>query len=277
MHHMSVAARLRAFVLTAVTLGAATLLLVPSASAAPIVLDAAGAKTLSNLQQLALAAQGYEATFGRLPSDYRDATGTAILSWRVALLPFLGEATLFGRFDPTRAWDDPTNLPLLSLMPDAFRSPSSPAGSTTSDYAGAVGAGTVFAGGPGPKLADITDGTSNTILFGEAIGSAIPWTRPGDIAVGSCPALGGTGFSSSISGAVPFAFVDGSVGLLADGVSCDTLLAFLVRNDGVVTPTAALVPFVTVVPEPPALALLFMAAAVVMRRRQTPVAAPARL
>jgi hypothetical protein len=89
----------------------------------------------------------------------------------------------------------------------------------------------MFEGGPGPRLIDIADGPSNTILFGEAIGSSIPWTQPGDISVGACPTLGGSGFSSFIAGAVPFAFVDGSVGLLPNAVSCNALRALLVRND----------------------------------------------
>ena len=112
-----------------VILIAVTLFSVPAATAAPIVLDAAGAQTLNNLQALALAAHNYESTFGRFPSDYVDGGGTAILSWRVSLLPFLNQGALFSQFDTTKPWNDAVNLPLLSLMPDVFRSPSSPAGS----------------------------------------------------------------------------------------------------------------------------------------------------
>lgn len=252
----------------AVVLTVVTVVCVGRASAAPIVLNADGAKTLDNLRVLALAAHNYESVYGRFPSDYVDGGGTAILSWRVALLPFVGEAALFGQFDTTRPWNDAVNLPALAMMPDVFRSPGSAAGSTQTDYAGAAGPGTMFPGGPGPRIADVADGTSNTILFGEAIGSAIPWTQPGDIAIGSCPSLGGSGFSSVIPGAVPFAFVDGDVGLFSTGVDCGTLLPFLLRDDGSVIDRSALLPFVAgSVPEPPLPLLMLSVAAVAVWRR----------
>jgi hypothetical protein len=253
-----------------VLLTAFILFCVTPATAGPIVLDAAGGETLNNLRALALAAHNYEATFDRFPSDYVDSAGTPILSWRVALLPFLDEDALFNQFDTAKPWNDPANLPLLSLMPDALRSPASPAGSTETDYAGAVRTGTMFEGGPGPRLGDIPDGTSNTIFFGEAIGSSIPWTQPGDITVGSCPTLGGSGFSSFIADAVPFAFVDGSVGLLSNTVNCNTLLAFLVRNDGATVDRSALLPFVvnpSAVAEPATVSLLALGLAIQGARR----------
>ena len=259
MARTSIPACVRGIVLLAVILAGA-----PRAGAAPIVLDATGVATLNNLQLLALAAQNYEAVFRRFPSDIVDGGGTPMLSWRVGLLPFVGEAALFSQFDTSKAWDAPVNLALLSRMPDAFRSPWSPIGSTDTDYAGGVHAGTMFEGGPGPRFSDVTDGTSNTILFGEATGSSIPWTKPGDIAVGNCPTLGGSGFSSFIPGAVPFAFVDGSVGLLPDSIDCATLLALLVRNDNVVVDKGTLlVPYS--VPEPAAVMLLSVAVAGVWR------------
>jgi prepilin-type processing-associated H-X9-DG protein len=81
----------------------------------------------------------------------------------------------------------------------------------------------MFDGAQVVMLRSITDGASNTLFVGEAIGSSIPWTMPGDVAIGACPTLGGSGFSRFIPNAVPFAFADGSVRFVPNDISCDTL------------------------------------------------------
>src|SRR5262249_16809003 len=69
--------------------------------------------------------------------DYRDANGrcrpqaTPIkggqgLSWRVALLKYMGpqEQALYNRFRHDESWNSPNNFPLLNDMPDVYRKPS---------------------------------------------------------------------------------------------------------------------------------------------------------
>jgi hypothetical protein len=171
----------------------------------------------------------------------------------VALLPFLGEETLYNQFDLTKAWDDPANLPLLAQMPSIFRSPLDPGGSTDTRYAVGVDPNSIFPGSPGVRITDIIDGASNTLLIGETDGSAIPWTEPEDIAVGSCPTLGGSGFSSFISGAVPFAFADGSVRGVVNSIGCDALRELFLRNDRAITDPSVIADFTA--PEPSMLSL----------------------
>jgi hypothetical protein len=152
------------------------------------------------------------------------------------------------------------NLPLLNDMPSVFRDPLAPAGSTAANYVGGSmpggsSPGTLFQGTDTFRLSSITDGTSVTILLGETIGSAIPWTAPQDISIGNCPTLGGTGFSSDIAGAVPFAFADGSVHLLPNTIDCATLKDLFLRNDGNAV-TIPVVDVTTPVPEPASLFLV---------------------
>jgi hypothetical protein len=241
---------IRVFALTIVSMG--------TAAAATIVLDANGAQDVANLQEISLAVHNYNDASLRFPPQYVGPVGTPLLSWRVALLPFLGEGALYSQFDLTKAWDDPANLPLLSQMPAIFRGPLDPIGSTDTRYAVGVDTNTVFPGSPGVTLGSIIDGTSNTILIGETNGSAIPWTKPEDIAIGACPTLGGSGFSSFISGATPFAFVDGAVKFLPDNIACDALRGLFLKNDGVVDTSMAL-DFV-IAPEPSMLPLFGFAA-----------------
>src|SRR3954451_19781343 len=44
-------------------------------------------------------------------SAIRDRNGRPLLSWRVALLPMLGESELYGRFKLDEPWDSPANRP----------------------------------------------------------------------------------------------------------------------------------------------------------------------
>jgi hypothetical protein len=185
-----------------------------------------------NLQQIALAMRNHDSSFGHLPAAFIDSGGTPLLSWRVAILPFLGPqaSALYSAFDLTKPWNDPANLPLLQQMPDVYRSPLDPAGTTVTRYAVGTGPNTMFPGANGVTIGSVVDGISNTILAGETEGSNIPWTEPIDIPIGASPTLGGSGFSSFIAGGVPFVFVDGSVHILPDNIDSATLHALFTRN-----------------------------------------------
>jgi Protein of unknown function (DUF1559) len=60
-------------------------------------------------------------------------TGQPLLSWRVALLPHVGEESLSKQFDLGEPWDGPNNKKLLDKMPRFYAAPfanSTPAGMT---------------------------------------------------------------------------------------------------------------------------------------------------
>jgi hypothetical protein len=179
----------------------------------------------------------------------------------------LGEQALYNQFDTTKAWDDPANLPLLQQMPDIFRTSLDSSSSTSTRYAAGSTSGSMFEGPNGVFLSSVTDGSSNTILIGETESSNIAWTAPTDISIGLSPTLGGTGFSSFIPGAVPFAFVDGSVRFLPNSIDSNTLRGLLIRNDGFADTSASLTYVVATVPEPGTLLLLASGLVVIYRRR----------
>ena len=241
------------------------------ARAGTIVLDAKGVQDVNNLKAIVLALINYESVFARLPAAFSVSnTNTPLLSWRVAILPYLGESALYNQFDLTKPWDDPANLPLISQMPSVFRSPGQAPGSTNTGYAAGFASGTMFEGSTGVKSSMAFDGTSNTILVGETLNSGIPWTAPNDIVIGSCPTLGGSGFSSFVSGAVPFVFADGHVGFLPTNIDCATLRGLFLRSDGLAD-TSAVQDYVAAAPVPEPATLLSLAtglAACGIRRRR---------
>jgi hypothetical protein len=145
----------------------------------------AGNRTQSqnNLKQMALAFHAYHRTFGTFPpAAVCDAGGKPLLSWRVAILPFIEQQNLYRQFKLDEPWDSDHNKKLLDKMPRTYSLPGVPlkeAGRTA--YQLFVGKEALFDGARKPRFPrDITDGTANTLLVVEAAGT-VPWTKPADI------------------------------------------------------------------------------------------------
>jgi hypothetical protein len=143
---------------------------------------AARAQSMNNLKQIALAFHNYHDVYGHFPRDITDKDGKPLLSWRVAILPFIEQQNLYNQFKLDEPWDSENNKKLSQMAVKVFMSPNvdppTPPGMT--QYKGFAGPGTVFEPGKKIKFTDITDGTSNTIMVVEA-GEPIPWAKPGDI------------------------------------------------------------------------------------------------
>jgi hypothetical protein len=186
------------------------------------------ARSVRNLKQIALAVHNYHDVFGTLPAVIKDDQGQPLLSWRVALLPYLEQDALYRAFKLDEPWDSPHNRKLLAQMPPVYRiEGAGPASSTF--YQGFVGKGTLFEDGKRIRLSAIPDGTSNTLLVVEA-GRAVPWTKPEDIPYAAdrpIPKLGG-----------PFrdvfhaAFADGQVYTLKKNFNEKEMRKAIVRDDG---------------------------------------------
>src|SRR5262249_30077273 len=92
-----------------------------------------------------------------------------------------------------------------------------------------VGKGAAFERQQPIRIADFTDGASNTILIVEAE-SPIPWTKPEDlpfVADQALPKFGGV-FQDYFNAL----FCDGSVRVLAKKTDVETLRALITRNGG---------------------------------------------
>jgi len=175
--------------------------------------------SMNNLKQLALAFHNYADTYRKFPTAANyDKDGKALLSWRVHLLPYLDQAALYKEFHLDEPWDSEHNRKLIDKMPKTLASPLADLkepGKTV--YLAPVSEGTIFAGQKARTFANITDGTSNTILFVEAApDKAVIWTRPDDFEVDLEKPLAGL----VAAGAKGFliAFCDGSVRFVSENV-----------------------------------------------------------
>jgi hypothetical protein len=187
----------------------------------------------NNLKQMALAMHNYADTNGALPAAAISKGGKPLLSWRVAILPYIEQDNLYQQFNLEEPWDSDHNKKLLEQMPRTYMVPSEAqdpkAKPTKTHYRVFHGKGTVFEGDKGVTFADITDGTSNTILIVEAA-EAVPWTKPDELPFDpkkDLPKLG-------LKGAETFnaAFADGAVHTLKKDIDKDKLKALITRNGG---------------------------------------------
>ena len=230
------------------------------------------AQCANNLRQLGLAMHNYHATHNRLPPGFmvRSSSGSSTpggWAWGVFLMPFVEQSPLQDKLSPAKytleqVINDPALLPMLQTDLAVFRCPSSPIGPLRThqgapnpkvasanytccrgffSFTGATHLtkpnNGVFYGESGTRIADVTDGTSNTLALGErtAFGANLDkdaswpsWCGPGgggamntvssEVADKLNHPTSTGAFSSHHPGGATFCFVDGSVRFISETI-----------------------------------------------------------
>lgn len=188
----------------------------------------------NNLRQLELALINVDSLDGHLPAPaINDDAGKPLLSWRVAILPILGEEQLYRSFHLNESWDSPHNRQLLGRMPKAFGDAAHPelAAAGRTRYEMPVGPGTLFSGGRGPSLGNIPDGSSNTIMLLQAPPeAAVEWTRPQDLTID--PKNPTASLKLAPSGQIQVGMADGSVQTIGGAIDVGNLRRLFDPADG---------------------------------------------
>lgn len=139
-------------------------------------------ESAQNLKHIALAMHNYyqgNKHFPLVASASRD--GKPLLSWRVHILPYLDQDSLFKQVHLDEPWDSPHNRTLIDKMPAVYRHPFSQADSGRTNYLLPVGNGAAFSADMPTTFRDIRDGTSYTIMVVEVDDQqAAIWTKPDD-------------------------------------------------------------------------------------------------
>ena len=136
----------------------------------------------NNLKLLAIALASYKEAKGTLPPAYlTDASGKPILSWRVAILPFMEISGLYSSIDLSKAWDDPANRSVTATLQYYLQCPSGHSDGATTEYFAIVGPQTAWPGARGRSISVSGDGTSKTILLIECHSKAVNWAEPRDL------------------------------------------------------------------------------------------------
>jgi len=190
----------------------------------------------NNMKQISLALLNYEATYKSFPPAYvADENGKPMHSWRVLILPFIEEQSLYDQYDFDKPWNSPENMRLAPLMPSVYACPSDYNEPNETSYLAITGPGTAFPGDQSTKIDDFRDGLSNTIIVAEATGSGVNWLEPRDLDVTTMtfsPNSGPNDPSSNHRGAVNVALADGSVQTMIDGVDPTVLKGMATISGG---------------------------------------------
>ncbi len=136
----------------------------------------------NQMKQLNLALLKYHQATEHFPAHaiYSD-DGKPLLSWRVAILPYIEQQALHARFHLDEPWDSEHNRALIPEMPALLLDPSSKLaleqGKTR--YVGPVGKGLVFNGTD--RGISLTDDTATIITLLQVNDPhAVIWTKPKD-------------------------------------------------------------------------------------------------
>jgi prepilin-type processing-associated H-X9-DG protein len=187
----------------------------------------------NNLKQIGLAMHNYYSVHDVLPPPFTlDPAGKPLLSWRVLMLPYVGQEGLYQQFKLDEPWDSPNNKPLVEKMPSVFACPSWPqaspgAGMTT--YQVLIGPGTLFEKAEGIKFGDVRDGLSNTLMVLDTK-APIAWTQPSGLDF--TPGSPIKGLGSMHPGGFNALMGDGSVHFIKSTTPARTLEALTTRNGG---------------------------------------------
>ena len=217
----------------------------------PAVQSARGAaqrtQSSNNLKQIGLALFNYESSYRHFPAGTHENAKLKPekrLSWQAEILPFIDQANAYNQIDFAKAWDDEANAGIVSLQIPVYHNPGlaiAPDGKVSvTHYVGLGGIGkdgpllpvnNIKAGFFGYdrtlRLADITDGTSNTMAVCDANKDLGAWAAGGKSTIRPLTAKpyinGPDGLGGNQPGGMQVLMADGSVRFISVNVAPEIL------------------------------------------------------
>lgn len=134
----------------------------------------------AHLAQLSLALRHYHERCQRFPPAWTlGSDGKPWHSWRVYILPELGEQQLYDAYRFDEPWNGPHNAQVGARMPAAFGFP----GESPAKFLAVTGQYTAWPGTASSRMREFHNGTSITIMLVESADSDVHWLEPRDIPI----------------------------------------------------------------------------------------------
>ena len=187
----------------------------------------------NKLMQIGLAMHNYHDRHESFPPAFSTGDdGRPLLSWRVLILPYLEQQSLYNEFHLDEPWDSPHNKTLIDRMPEVYTCPSAgPMEPGMTTYLVPRGPSTIFPDAEGVTIKGIEDGTSTTILVVDAAADhAVVWTEPDDWEVGET--IDPDVLFGNHPGGTNMGFADGSLRFIVETIDLNILRMLTTRSGG---------------------------------------------
>jgi hypothetical protein len=184
-----------------------------------------------------LAVANYHATYGCIPPAYlADREGKPMHSWRVLLLPFLGQNTVYEAYNFAEPWDGPNNRKLVDQIGSIYlRLGLESDQARTTSFVAVVGPETAWPGTTPSSYKDLGDGLQDTLVVVEVPDGTFQWMEPRDLRFDDMSFRindgSGRGLGSRLGGARVVS-ADDTVTTLNDDFPPESLRAMLTARGG---------------------------------------------
>lgn len=182
------------------------------------------------LRELNEAIEKYTKEKGSFPlREIQSEDGGSLLSWRVAVLPYLGYESLYNKFHLNEPWNSPHNLALVKEMPSIYRNSEKELAKGYTTFVAPYGATdakrkTVWDIVP-RGLSEVSEEEQGSILLVEVNGeAAVPWSSPEDFNIALQDLRTVLRDPPQGNGVV---FLDGNTDYISNAISTVTLLELL--------------------------------------------------
>lgn len=185
-----------------------------------------------NMRSIGIGLLEYHKANGRLPSAMSSKQPRH--SWRVDLLPWIGEEDLYQTYDQSLAWDAEANQHVLGNRPDLYACPEVLDSRNTS-YQVPVSVRSAWPYDTPLSQRDFIDGTGNTFLMMDVHKPQVEWTSLKDLTMQQTLDAIGSGQQHSSRGkdrVTQILMADGSVKQINNSIDSQVIRALLTPAGG---------------------------------------------